>query len=761
MKKRSRYILYMIVTTLLISCTDEEKIIHQVVPDNNDVTIQIEFPTAGKGLESKAINENGIDSLEILVFTPPSSGSPASTSDVFAYRITKRGGDIQTLASNKKKVTASLERNKEQRIILLANVSQEATSWLNANLAEDVTTLAQILPNLTYSGSLWGVNHLTSGETSFPMWGQENAHTTISSAGTPAEKTIKMIRSVAKISVKGDDSDPALGFGTTYTLDSIYICDAVPNGFITPFSDELHLEKVTKPNQNTTGARLDLGYVPTDSIYIPECDTLIGGNKPVFVVIKSHFDDGSGPQPYYYKIAFRNNTQSVPLLRNHSYTIMISQILAKGYNSFAEAKDAPASNDSHLIVTIGDDNNTEIIDYTKYNDQYMVGALARGIKLDWMAHGHSIPVYTTYTGGWTATVVEGGSWLSLGSNDSGAAFQVNYLDLEVTQNSGLDSRKAVVHITAGALTLPVEISQVIGSNSYGIPLYDIGPTTVQIPINSANLGGSRVSSSTTGLKVKILWQEGSGVTFSVPSSTYNGGDVFTVTQSGTGADGNAVVVLVKEGSGIGMVGGVPSDEILWSWHVWAGYNPNLSARIFNGYFFMRNTLGGDLYYQWGRKDPFLNRLSGTIKTYTVSEVAVADNLQTSIMNPNVFYTSSSAPYDWIGTSPTAQRNNLWETNNNEKGPYDPCPFGWRVPPADAYTGFSDGMSTLYIFFAGHLSRINGNVENASTGYVWTTSMQSTQAQGYSFSAMNAPAVLVNESRAQAYQIRCVKDIIRR
>ncbi|MDH6358692.1 hypothetical protein [Parabacteroides sp. PF5-9] len=784
MKKWSKYIYYILAALVLASCTKEEgpddPIVNPPTTGEEEITtIQIKFPSSSEAL-TKAINENGIDSLEILVFTPYSSGTTGSTADLFAYRISKKGGEITTVDANTKKVTASLKRNKQQRLILLANVPTATVTWLNNNLTEGVTKLSDILPNLTYSGSPWGTDHATKGQTSFPMWGQESNHTTILSTGTPSPKTIQMIRSVAKISVKPDETDPLLGFGTLYTLDSIYICNAVPNGFMTPVAAELGYTQVTKPNQNTTGSRSDLGYVRNDSIYVPECDSARVGNVASFIVIKAKFDDGGGLKPYYYKIDLKGDGKSVPLLRNHTYSILIRRILTRGYATLEEAKkaDAPNSGVSYTI-TVGEvtTNVDEArIDNIVYSELYMLGTEAKGIKLDWMQYTagapYKLPVLTSYSGGWTASVIEGSSWLKLGTNtNKGVANQINYIHLETNnENFGLDSRKAIIEIVSGSLSLQVEIVQIIGSNSYVIASGS-SAGTVTIPINSANLGNTgvgRISSATTGLKVKILWQEGDNVTLSVPTSTYNGIGTFAVTKAGTGTSANAVIGLVKPGGGPGMVGGIAGDELIWSWHVWVTSNAptiNSNLKTYNGYLFMDRNIGAAsaagtnlLYYQWGRKDPFFN--NGSKQYYTVEETPDQDNLETAIKNPMVFYKATNTRYDWAGT---VQRTNLW-VDSGEKGAYDPCPFGWRMPIVDGYSSFANSKNGIVIPLAGGLDRNTGALVNTSTGYIWTaTAGAGMQGQGFSFASSAASAVAISGSavyRASAYPARCVRDVKR-
>lgn len=83
-----------------------------------------------------------------------------------------------------------------------------------------------------------------------------------------------------------------------------------------------------------------------------------------------------------------------------------------------------------------------------------------------------------------------------------------------------------------------------------------------------------------------------------------------------------------------------NDELIWSWHVWAtDYDPegeNGSVEL-NGYTMMTRNLGAlangnattseilasyGLYYQWGRKDPFIGP-----STYKISSGQGARDVQ--------------------------------------------------------------------------------------------------------------------------------------
>ena len=162
--------------------------------------------------------------------------------------------------------------------------------------------------------------------------------------------------------------------------------------------------------------------------------------------------------------------------------------------------------------------------------------------------------------------------------------------------------------------------------------------------------------------------------------------------------GNAVIAAKDSGG-----------TILWSWHIWriavlpAGRTLNaITASGFTAptLSVMDRNLGAlratpnssltveqdyGLFYQWGRKDPFLTQ-GDVSKLSGGPSITPAD----AVKNPTTFYTGS----EW-----TVRNDNLWgcpltgtvtinsetfNTNAGSKSIYDPCPVGWRVMPGYAF-----------------------------------------------------------------------------
>lgn len=243
--------------------------------------------------------------------------------------------------------------------------------------------------------------------------------------------------------------------------------------------------------------------------------------------------------------------------------------------------------------------------------------------------------------------------------------------------------------------------------------------------------------------VEVLWESfGTDVMPDVgdliASVSYKNGYVrFSTPESFN--EGNAVIAA-KNSKG----------TILWSWHIWCASEGWQEQEYYNnaGVMMDRN-LGATsatpgsvgaigLFYQWGRKDPFLGLSS--ISSSSLSnkqavstgnwEVESGGSLANAEANPMTFYTNMRLPeYAW-GTKKTS---------------YDPCPVGWRVPDGDETgvwatalgsfkefkidTGTSYGMNfggilgdnqEIWYPASGYIDGTNGDYYY-NTGYYWSSS----------------------------------------
>ncbi|MBP5374220.1 MAG: hypothetical protein J6Y31_04810 [Bacteroidales bacterium] len=153
-----------------------------------------------------------------------------------------------------------------------------------------------------------------------------------------------------------------------------------------------------------------------------------------------------------------------------------------------------------------------------------------------------------------------------------------------------------------------------------------------------------------------------------------------------------------------------AGQTIWSWHIWCNpavkdvtlsdgrswLNMNLGAHHesfseegFNGY-----------YYQWGRKDPFLQKNTGTATDKTslapfVSHASAFDGtLENSIRNPHIFYGgytpkgAAGITADWSSYDDDLKYYDWWNADISEddqkdvptkKTMFDPCPPGYCVP----------------------------------------------------------------------------------
>lgn len=279
------------------------------------------------------------------------------------------------------------------------------------------------------------------------------------------------------------------------------------------------------------------------------------------------------------------------------------------------------------------------------------------------------------------------------------------------------------------------------------------------------------STSVTPASVVVLW-ESTGTSY-VPSA---GTLVNTVTYSGeyinfiaTNVKGNAVIAAYSGSGGTG--------NILWSWHIWLTDKPVDQVYKNSAGTMMDRNLGATtatnlndvgilgLHYQWGRKDPFMNKYSrATIDFSVFNGTAGIDG---SIQNPTTFIYGNS---DW-----TSKNDGLW---GDTKTKYDPCPPGYRVPGIGLWSnaGFPNSKSPTSGFACvgrdfssccvGSVTCIypaagvhdNSNLDQYYDNYggYWSCTTSGIYANDFTFQPGGTVNTTDTGNRAFAGSVRCLK-----
>lgn len=182
-----------------------------------------------------------------------------------------------------------------------------------------------------------------------------------------------------------------------------------------------------------------------------------------------------------------------------------------------------------------------------------------------------------------------------------------------------------------------------------------------------------------------------------------------------------------------------------------------------------------LYYQFGRKDPFVGStgiydINGTSKITGVTIATGKVTFAKAVQTPATFYTYGSGNNDWASPNNYTLKN--WNDISESDGKtfFDPCPEGWRLPTKAEYSNFSTTTFTWDATNSGHtyngnwfpaagcLGSVDGYMSSVGGGgYYWSASPYS-ENDGYSlffFSGSVNPAKYNN--RAYGFSVRCVQE----
>lgn len=281
----------------------------------------------------------------------------------------------------------------------------------------------------------------------------------------------------------------------------------------------------------------------------------------------------------------------------------------------------------------------------------------------------------------------------------------------------------------------------------------------------------------TPAKAELVWQDAPSLVTDIKYNNTDNGNISFCVKKNTIRQGNAVIAIKDAG-----------NNVLWSWHIWVtdeniGQTIEVTNHQSQKYKFMPVNLGwcdgrtetyaersckvrftaGDAskevsikqvsasittggnhpYYEWGRKDPFppSNGLFKTNKIWYDKD----GNAHTESPKTENFSTGATCIMNYILKPDVMQGQsygdntyaNLWSTDNNVytandenviKTIYDPSPVGFKLPPSNAFTGFTTTGDVT-----GTFSQINGTWDSSLKGFNFFTDANKTiffPASGY-------------------------------
>ena len=454
----------------------------------------------------------------------------------------------------------------------------------------------------------------------------------------------------------------------------------------------------------------------------------------------------------------------------------------------------------------------------------IVTEFGQTIVIPFKARNITSVVLSSSPKGWKVENIDLNKWtITITAPSEYATDDNNIVENGTLSLTGYTAASTAIHASSylSLLNKEIDLSSVY-SNSYIITQHDTRYT-----IDVSHKG--ETSESITPAKVEVLWQSEIGLinhcSFFPENNTFSffvGSEQIT-DEDGTVTgrriiDGNAVIAAYDE-----------NDVIVWSWHLWlTGSDPATNAITTSVGTFMNRNLGAyhdsdgsveqddiyksyGLYYQWGRKDPFVRPTDYRFTSnrdqlvynyvgashsfrYVDAQTAGVGTYDYAVANPMAFVKGSADNgYDWLYSS---HDNTLWSAD--AKSINDPCPRGWRMPKGDVFTAFdiaededaapSADVKNMYgwhlidtatgtkMFMpaAGRRSFETGSLTNVNnyglehnpmpwTGHYWTAGAGEVDATSMFFD-LNTTRATNNRyeptkqmHRANALQVRCVRE----
>ena len=221
----------------------------------------------------------------------------------------------------------------------------------------------------------------------------------------------------------------------------------------------------------------------------------------------------------------------------------------------------------------------------------------------------------------------------------------------------------------------------------------------------------------------------------------------TLTLTAAATEGSSLVAIKK------------GETILWSYLIWVTAEAPAETTFPSGAV-IQSTLGGECYFQWGRKDPLVAGCP------VIAHPGDANALSTSIRNPESCIHYGTNCQDWYAAEYFEHQDaTLWGGTDGSKTVWDPCPEGWRVPKVSDFI-VGDELEVSYANSFDKFGSISPGDDVASHNYdyTWDAYCWTREPSGYyaNYFGMVSDEVSISfESSSSArylgLSVRCVKE----
>lgn len=253
------------------------------------------------------------------------------------------------------------DSHKTGKLIVKAKASSEQQTFVVIAGVSPKSDLSGLKSNILKDYIFTPTDQYTTGwsPATLPMWGEVPVTIITEKGASYVQQTLYLLRAVAAVDVMPEEGQPIKrkSDGKTLSITSVRLYNTMDRGYYAPAIpsghtsfDEFQVTETTIPAAAKKSDRpmeaTGLSNGSSHQLYCPETANGTGldaDDRPCAVV---GLTDPSGKETYY-RIDFlarkHNVYKYIPLLRNHRYSITVSEVFGPGYDDPMEASKAPST----------------------------------------------------------------------------------------------------------------------------------------------------------------------------------------------------------------------------------------------------------------------------------------------------------------------------------------------------------------------------------------------------------------------------------